>query len=63
LKYPKESNYYGVKIKTFGSFFDGVVPNKLSKLENIRHKSFIGIHNTFLFSERVIKKIVKEIKK
>lgn len=48
-------------IKTFGGFFDFVVPNRYSKIKNIPHQSFFCIHNYFLFNNKIIKTIVKEI--
>ncbi len=65
-----------IDIKTYGGYFDTVVPNRQSKLfinphadpfdqqsEKVAkpHKSFFCGHNAFLFNKRIIHRIIKDL--
>ena len=50
----------GIKAKTFGAYFDPVVPFFLSSLKNSKHKNLFLEHLIFiLFSKKTMKKILE----
>lgn len=57
----KSTGLDDVEVKTFGGLADAMVPNKHSKIMFKDHKTFLCGHNAFLFSKRIIKRILKEV--
>lgn len=60
LRY-KNTGLDNVEVKTFGGFFDALVPNKHTRIMFTDHKTFFCGHNVFLLSKRIIRRILKEV--
>ncbi len=50
-----------IPVFTFGGYFDGIVFFTKTKYKNSFHKNYFVKHNSFLFSKKIIKKVLNKI--
>lgn len=53
---------YKTKLTTYGGYFDPIVPHIWTKYHNEEHINLLSEHLLFLFSRKIIKKIINSIK-